>query len=197
MSISNDTAARRWALHNEKKEKKTDGRGSTVSYDGPVLYSYRTAIARYHDKAVLVSSHNYGPTTSHHAVMARRFAGLPVFTVPDISGSKHQENIEHLRTELTDTMDRAVRYYKNRDGWESWLMHSITAAHEHVMDYCKAFAVKPAVKVKPLDTILREVVADRDAKWAAWIDPKAIEKRERAAARREAKQALGLNNEAA
>jgi hypothetical protein len=46
----------------------------------------------------------------------------------------------------------------------------------------------------PLSHIIERVRTERDARWAKWSDPKAVERRERAAARKAAIQALGIGD---
>jgi hypothetical protein len=195
MGISNGEVARRWAAHNEgtaPSRRRDHASSKSMKFQGPVLYSYRSAIARYYDGYALVTTQHWGVTTTHHKSIAVRHCNRPVFYVPNLvhdSDELKLANADALHDELKSDMCRAIKRYKVR--YENyWGRDSIVRSHQTLMSYMALTGATTTTPVPPLEEILADVDAKRDAQWAKWTDPKAVEKRERATARRHAKLAL-------
>jgi hypothetical protein len=197
MSWTNAQVAMRWALHNEGRLSFPNCRSASMRYIGPILYSYHTPIAVYHADYVLVTSLKYSITTANHIRMARRFAaGFEVFEVPYVEGTYHDGNADHLHNLLLEKADGWVKWFKNRAN-NTHMHDAIAGAHTTLSDYIKRTGAKTAMPVLPLEEVIDDMVRRRDAKWDKFMDPKAVMRRERAAARRDAKRALGITDKAA
>jgi hypothetical protein len=194
MSLTNSDVVMRWAHHNEDGRYKTSGRSKSLSYNGPVLYSYNTPIARYYKDFVLVTTHKYGVTTAHHITIGARMTAYPTFYVPNLD-DRHDDNADHLHGVLLDEVSRMIRYFKNRsehmdDGVPHYMYDGIKNNHATVMDYVKRTKAKLHLEVPPLDDLLAFVTDERNKRWGKYMDPKEVAKRERAKARNMAKLAL-------
>jgi hypothetical protein len=197
---SNYNVARRWAGHNmgtNPSRWKDYANGSSMKYQGPCIYSYRTAIGRWYNDYVLIRLNSWGVTTARHINIAAGYVyGVkPVFRVPSIGFEaeiNHGENVEYLKRELRNDQTLAVRHFKNSsDGsmpyWES---DSIRRTYGTLAHYCQLNHLPTGIDT--VDEILTSINELRRAKWLSYHDPKAVAKRERAQARRQAKIALGV-----
>jgi len=199
MGMSNHNVATRWVGHNTGRAGKhrDHAQGSSMHFQGPCIYSYRTAIGRFYDKYVLLRLNAWGVTTARHINIAagRAYGVKPVFHVPSIGFNEeinHKENVEYLQRELRNDQTLAVRHFKNSsDGsmpyWES---DRVRRTYGELAHYCQLNSLP--MEVDTLDDILASINELRHAKWLSYHDPKAVAKRERAQARRQAKIALGV-----
>jgi hypothetical protein len=197
-----------WREYNEEDcTGKNAASAGSVSFNRQVLYSYHMPIACYHlspiayrDGFVLVSSRSPSITTSRHISNARRESAWRKFSVPDIGviggypmGSLttiHDANIAFMLGRMDATAKQAIGCYKQRDSSNQWLINSIADQHANLAEY--VYLAAAGVELPDLDDILRGVHEERERLWVQWSDPKAVARRERAAARREAIKALNI-----
>lgn len=183
-----------------KKIRTSDTSGS-VSYADETLYSYRTPIARYfkEGKHVLVSSHKYSVTTARHVGFARRWADWRTFTVPylgvrggytgELHKDWHEHNVAYLRDQLFEIEDQAIRQY--RSAYQDWWRDQLHGRHKDWLDYMRINHV-PRRRYVSLATLVGRIEKARQEKWDRYYHPKAVERRERKAAREEAVLAFNL-----
>lgn len=208
--FDNDMVAHVWANRSQPHGQSHNG---NFSFDGSLLYSYRTCIARFvnDDKAtkragapiVLVTSERYSVTTTskHMAPMWRALHGHPykVFTVPHIitawgsspllSEAQNAANLAYLVKQYVDrcaTYIRAQSLYRD----ESGIREDLEELAAQVTDYARAFGlrIRKAQTLNPAADaadIMRKR-AEREARYNA---PGMAEKRERDRARREERKA--------
>jgi hypothetical protein len=215
--LNNAEAVHNWASYNEGRYTKKDRGGSnSIRYEGPILFSYRTPVARYWGDGksgyVLFTNTKFGVTTTHHMNMAKRAvngAKYPCFEVPHINQPNEQDNIDKLVNDVVEAERTAIKYYKNRSDYDTsvfdrnrtdhvnglgkmphWFAGAIANAYHRAETFSALAKVKPTFKLKSLERELEEVIKLRDEQWVIFMDPKAVARRERAAARREAKIAL-------
>lgn len=196
MGMRNDEVVRRWRHHNEENHIRSHagGNSNSVTFIGATLYSYRTPIARYHDGYVLVSSRKFGVTMARHVRMAERGVMRYVtFRVPNVEFPSDENTIE-LHHNLTQAAKDAVRLFKHRSdngSLPNYLADRIIEAHRLASDY-EQLVLKSESAVERLDAIMEQVVFLRCKKWDVYMQPKAVERRERQQARRLAREALGV-----
>jgi len=184
-----------------KKMRSADSANhGSVSYAEDVLYSYRTPIARYfHDgHFAIVSSTKHSVTTARHCSRARRCIEWRTFNVPHLGigggwGSNpiewHQLNLAHLRMRLVEIEEQAIRGY--RSPYQDWWREQMGGYIRDIRDYLRLNKLSLAGTAQ-LKGLIDRVEAARQAKLAKFNDPKEVSRRERAAARRMAKEALNL-----
>ena len=192
-----DGVGKAWAKYNERGEGRGHKRSKRVSFDGAYFYSYYTMVACYHTgvggrKYVTVSSGKWSKSTSQHQSHAAWAANVPVFWVPHISSGMQDDNMDCLvRDFLADVATAKAAWKGNswsysdervestlRDKWDK------LARYKHITG--------ASVDLPNFQQILIEVDTHRQRARAEFYAPKAVERRERTKARREAKKALNL-----
>lgn len=196
--FANDMVAHVWAQQNQDSGRSHNG---NYSFDGRVLYSYTTAIARFTEDAsgrrvALVTSRTYSQTTSskHMPPIWRALRGSVYFRVPDVGavllgGRDHARNLAYLVEQFRE----AERRFRGRRKVyaqdvaahiREWLGREWAIA----MDYAEAFGLeRPAdlpADFTALDVLAAEIAAMREQREAARNTPEAIAKREVEAAKR-------------
>ena len=106
--LSSDLIAHAWA----NKDFESGKCSASMSFDGPKFYSYWTVIAEivtHNDReAILVSDHNYSPTTSRHLREVRdAIRGRTHFYVPHVD--RGEENLGDFHRIFTDWRKQAER----------------------------------------------------------------------------------------
>lgn len=200
MAYDNGMCAHVWAQQNKESGKSGNG---NMSFEGTILYSYRTPIGRFVDtvdgrRAVLVTSETFSVTTSgkHMPALWRaidygRGAFAPCFKVPHLCGGsglgythfeltakEHAANLAHL----VERYGAAIASDKRkRDLWGNWQQRHRDNA-QAAADYAEAFGL-PVPALSPSDDIaeVEQVHAARAAKFNA---PGAAERREAEAVKR-------------
>lgn len=151
MSIENlSSVAHYWA--NQTQDEARTGNNS-FSFNGPVLTSYSTPIARIipESRCTLITNEGYSVTTSRHLSEARQALSGLSFEVPDIGdirykmkGDKqisyldvdHAANLKYLKDEIKDHVLKASRARVNA----YWLMQraeSLLSDYNHYLDCFK------------------------------------------------------------
>jgi hypothetical protein len=202
MAHTNEMTAHIWAQQEKGSGRSNNG---NLSFEGPVLYSYTTPIARFTTDAkgrpaVLITSHTYSKTTSckHMPALWRaidygrgRFS--PAFRVPRLGQSQfggahalnlnddHKPNLAYLIAQYHETVAKASRA---RTYYQAGLLDYLEKLAARAVDYAKAFKLK-APKFAP-EADFAKVEALRAARDAKNATPAAIAKRARAVAAREA-----------
>lgn len=129
--FDNAQCAHVWAQQNQEH-----GRSNSMRFEGEVIYSYQTPIARIipndnvtGGRVVLVTSHKYSVTTSgkHMPAISRAVQHLTRFDVPNLGvhggrlqtarGSMHQENMEAYAAEYANQMKKLARARTKAD-WQ-------------------------------------------------------------------------------
>lgn len=210
MTKSNSEIGRRWVTWNENEEGRDHAQNRNMSFSGPVLYSRLTPIACYHSNKltgrpfVLVSANRYSPSTGGQILRTTRRTSVPTCYVPFIGatggwssepvmghGEMLKRNAEALNEQLGETARHCIKL------WHKLNDHRCRSAIQYRQDKLVEFIEASGVDFSPLpiDEIMAAVEADRYAKKAAWDDPKAAARRERARARRLAMNVLTNNNQ--
>lgn len=194
-----------WAAYNEKGVGRGSKRSARVSFEGRVIYSYSTAIACYHtsasgEKYVLMSSNHWSRSTSSHMSHAGGSARVPVFRVRHIGlhgegGDMHNLNLEILIAGFMEAVAQAENAWKGSnwwtsdDNWHDWL----GGRHSPLVEYKRLTGA--TLELPDLHRTIGQVDAERQRRRAEFFAPKAVERRERQKARREAMKALKLLND--
>lgn len=137
-----ESVARRWGIQGPCC------RTASLSFDGPTLYSYRTAIAHIYlpEGITLVNSQHYSRTTSRHQALARANAPTPgmVIDVPRCcpgNVTEHQHNQEHL---LTSYRQMIVQARRSRETYRrEWKLRRAQELGLHALRYAAVFNLPP------------------------------------------------------
>lgn len=187
--FSNAQCAHVWA-----QQSQDHGHSSSMKFQGPRIYSYRTCIGMIHNtyndaapRAVLLNSRTYSMTTSskHMPAVRDAVANLPSFAVPLCtaeSPGEHQVNY----TALFAAYNRAVANLENARS-EPYSYDFLHWNAKRCADYARIFHLN----VRPIDSdamenqirafrIRREAKLNADPKRAARIAKAAADKVERA-----------------
>jgi hypothetical protein len=185
--VNNNQVPHLWANQSQPSAR---GNGS-ISFDGPVLYSYAAQIGRLVEAkdgstVALLVSRTWSVTTSSHQRRARdAVSHLASFTVPNIDrNTDHIANLLYLVKEYRDMIAKAYRMRS----WQDWNASHIGELWQRVRDYANAFDLNP-----PTDISL---VLDLEAIEAFHNTPdKQAKKAKRAESDAKAKAALVLEQE--
>lgn len=211
MPRSYEAVPARWAAHNEGRSKYSSKTGKRCSFSGPTFYSYRTPVAVYHRGVdgqlfVLASSDKWSVSTNSHLHAAIGAAyRVPVFRTPLIGtgGGFHHENLHNpeamhasnafanMATVLMfeETYARSWRRAL-LGGVEEYMLTHIKTIVENMESYCRLTGTKLPANYVPYETIAQRLTEGwRQAK-DKYDDPKAVRRRERAHARRLAREVL-------
>lgn len=192
-----------WARYNADKGGRPGKQGKRVSFNGRAFYSYNTVVAMFHTNAdgqkyVLTTSRHYSRSTSSHIGYAAQHArnyGMQVFSVSDIGGfgdpPDHEGNLGSMMVYLHDRMARIIKRWNS----PRWWYHEEHIWKQHLADlYFKMRDYRDVTLTRftlPLfDDLCSEVRTERQRRAEAFADPKAVKRRERSRARREALKAL-------
>jgi hypothetical protein len=169
----NDMVAHLWANQSQDSARSNNG---NFWFEGAVLYSYRTPIARLvtvppefcgagaggNRLVALITSEGYSPTTGRHKHDARSAAShLPVFEVPSlgVTGGRHREpgngreidhaaNVAYLVEGYTSRIDMLKR--QTRALGDGWQREHLFALRDDVFCYCDAFEIaRPELQPRP------------------------------------------------
>ena len=170
--------------------------GNSLSFDGPMLKSYRLAIGNIVDspvdgsKIALILDTYDTLTTKRHIEMAQRAVRhMTSFRAPWIEGSQHgnytlermhARNVAWYLREYAEIIGKARRGQTGAD----WRLEQARATLSRARSYAALFAVQPKGAWPDADTdcaSVREHWASRDARAN---DPKVLAARERAAERK-------------
>lgn len=190
-----------WASWNEDGSPEPTQWSSSVSYVRSDLYSYRTLVARYYGKNdrkyVLLTSHRYGVTTSHHLGKARRCISVPIFTVENVVPAMglsfddmHRLNLACLRSKLEEQENLAIRNFKNLSG-RLYLVKRAEDMAKDMLHYCELSGA-PAEQLPSADSVIKRILSAIGYKWDKYNEPKVVARRVRIAARKEAIEAFNL-----
>lgn len=200
-----------WRAHNIDNgytKAKPRARKGNVSYEGPTLYSRATPIARFHKSRsgtpyILEQSRKYSISTQQQIRKCIRY-DIPHFKVPNIGATggwsaepewrrfepndMHKANLEYLMSCAEAYEHEVIKDYRwNSDGgWEE----GISTRYMTVVRYEDLSGV--TIEREPLIDIGIRIERTIKEKMAVYMSPINVAKRDRAAARRLAKKALGL-----
>lgn len=192
-----------WA--NQSQANARNGTGS-MSFDGPVVFSYSTPIAMLHEtragRVALITSEKYSVTTSsrHMPEVSRAIHSATRYHVPYVGAfggqapsraykpdEWHAVNVAHLVEEYRELGARIRRatwtYYTSREQVQSVLDDAANIARR----YCEAFKLK-APEFDTADDA-RVIWRAREIRDERRNDPKQVAKRERAKELKEARDA--------
>jgi len=201
-----ELVAQRWATYNEVGGVKPVKKHRSMSFSGSTLYSYNTAVACYHtsesdEKYVLWTDHKYSMTTSGHLCTALSFVTVKSFSVPIVGTHTAYagENLASLVSALHAFRDSASKKWnanswrgEGEGYWRDHLAHLWGHAQEYAQLTNQPFLGYP-VGIMPIESMIEAVHNERNRRRAKYEDPKAVATRERAKARAQAKEALGLD----
>lgn len=205
--------AKRYVDHNEN-DSYPRGRGKyrSLSFEGSVLISYSTPIACYHrgkeGLVWLLTNEPYSVTTRSHKDAARYRVKARAFSVPSIGVSyysggltsiDHDANLAHLWSEATEIQEKAIRLYlKTEHDWNirDWPTRIRNKLEEMLayQRYVGGDVTRVANFPTSIAAFIDKTYLARDEKRIAFEDPKAVERRARAKARRLLKLALNLES---
>ena len=106
-------------------QTQANGRSSTMSFAGPLIWSYRAPIASIvgkKNRAVLFDNSSFSNTTAKHQNEIRRAIpfDLPVFSVPCIDEGKtidHKRNLKFYRKKIEELVISAKRARKHTENY--------------------------------------------------------------------------------
>jgi len=146
--MNNSNVAHAWTHQN-----KDEAKGSSFYFRGRVIYSYgpHFPIARIVSRegkpdVVLFTSYSYSNTTAKHKNHVSSAIFQPCFTVPDVTGNNHAENISYYLDRINEARERALRARSHAD----FLRDSAITYAEEVQAYVKYF-----VPILPADIALK------------------------------------------
>jgi len=191
-----------------------------MSYYEDTAFSYNTPVARIvrdiEDKLVLlVSRERHSLTTQTHVAKYQsacrsgpEFKGdwtnpvIPSITVPCIGvrggwngedtqglSEAHELNLCDMLTSIELQESEFINAYRSDWKVDTYCIASMTKQDEDMRMYCRRFGLSEPL-LDPLDMRIRRVLAARQDRMTAWLDPKAVLRRERARVRRLMRQAF-------
>lgn len=188
--FTNPQCAHVWAAQSQE-HGRTPSHG--MSFEGPTIFSYRTAIARIHTlsdgtKLVLVNSSRYSVTTSskHMPAVTRAIRHLPsigLLNINPTNDDRHAFNMAYLRAEYQSYLDSLKRRRDVREGDYQRL--------EELAANARRYAVAFNLPVYPdgyVQNDIRNMQVFRTERDARLNTPQAIAARERAKVKRDAKR---------
>lgn len=200
--FTNSMVAHVWAQQNQPRGRNAE---SSMSFEGPTLYSYRTPIAYIPDGAqfglvALLTSGTYSATTSSKHMPAARsaIAGRRTWRVPRLAVDKAsmRTNGGFLEREYIDEIAQLLRSpaesvrLKDRTGEDAWPTYAhmvLNQMADNIADFRKTFDVPgPVLSWKESAD---QIIARRDRLLA---DPKRAAKREAGRVQREAAYARNI-----
>jgi hypothetical protein len=208
--FNNDMVAHVWAQQEQKEGRSP---GGSFSFEGAVLFSYATPIARFVDtpngRAVLVTSQKYSATTSSkHLPSAWRalgygetFGDAAVFPVPyvqpksfyghnpwgKLNAETHVANLAHLAARYNEEVSYFTRARDSGHHAVASLAETLCKRDAAAQRYARLFGLTHTPRDAHADAAA--AAATREARIAKSSTPAAIAKREAAARAREAKLA--------
>lgn len=193
--FNNSMVSHVWAQQNQPRGRNA---GSSMSFDGPTLYSYRTPIAYIPDGAqfglvALLTSETYSATTSSKHMPAARsaIAGRRTWRVPRLAVDKAslRVNVDYLEREYLDEIAQLLRSpaesvrLKDRTGEDAWPTYAhmvLNQMADNIADFRKTFDV-PGPVLSWRESA-NQIIARRDR---LLNDPKRAAKREAGRVQRE------------
>jgi hypothetical protein len=199
-----------WRDHNMGGYSRPNRKKGNVSYEGPTLYSRTTPVARFHtssirQKYILIQSRRYSISTDQQISKCIRY-DIPAFRVPNIGATggwsaeiswsvpelMHKANLEYLVSVVEAFEHEAIKGYRSGS-----YPFSDSYWHKRLIELCEVvhkyeFMSGVKAELEGISHIGQRIEKARAAKLAVYDSPINVAKRERAAARRLAKKALGL-----
>lgn len=202
MSNTNSQVAHIWAQDNGGNARSGNG---NFWFDGAIIYSYSTPIARILDtqngsRVFLVTSETYSKTTSFKHMPAIWCAidygrGRKVFTVPTIehggrgNGLNHVANLNFLRASLDGLVARAYSIRigtfdaeQEGDHTNPRFINNACKSIDVCTEYAACFGLEFDITAANLAIV--EALAIFNKRAAEWNTPERVAKRERDAAKR-------------
>jgi hypothetical protein len=170
-----------WAAQARPRRK-----AGNISYDGPTLYSYTTAIAHIHsnkagERFVLMTQRRYSMTTACQKSAARSAVShLPLVEVPHIrpaGAREHGENLDAIFAQGAEMLAKAQRAQR----WHDWQSERAGALHDMAVAYTAFFKVRRKVPAFPQEAWQ---AARERAQRIEHPNPASLNKLERARAQR-------------
>jgi hypothetical protein len=192
--VPNSQVAHLWAHQGQDSARSGNG---NISFNGPLLTSYNTYIARIvKDKTgnnvALLSKKTYSPTTSQHLGDARSALGygentvMPWFIVDNLGTSydkdlvqTHLRNINAMLAEFVDECAKHTRARESGDYRVEYLRQKATTIRE----YADHFDIGMP-RLATLDAEIDSAITTQVERLARLNSPAAVAKREKAAKRR-------------
>lgn len=194
--------AKRWAEYNETGEGRNQRKIKSLSFCNNILYSYSTPVAVYQTsstglKYVLMTSRRWSLTTTAHLNMARGYVNVPLFRTEWIGAHQgiwkpmkdvHASNLLQMFDRLENVKAEEMKRWKSPDDWQ----FSVNRAYEDIILYAKLTGHPLPENFWPQHAHIDQVAAERLRRMKAYENPKAVERRRRVAARKEAYRALDI-----
>jgi hypothetical protein len=185
-----------WLSYNQGDERRAYRRKSgNMRYEGDTIFYQDRSFAR-HLKAFILVDDLYGHANDGKA-QVEEWADVPVFHVKHLGYVEdlHEGNQRYLGAKLTGAKRRyvnAIAYGPEGIRKTHYYREVIKAHHEYVKHADAIGRPEMAKGEPPIDRVLADLELKRQARERLFNSPRQIEKRQRAAARREAKKAFGL-----
>jgi len=191
MSIEKVVSA--WVDHNQRGKKLDHAHTDNIGFTRRILRSYGTPIACYHTGpthrifALFREFEMRGQAAHRHASMAYFKVGVPRIRVANVniedSMKVHEDNLVQMYADFSTKEENCVRSFRVgegqlTDGWRSMLAN----AHEEIADYVRVAGIDACPP--ELEGRMEHVLYERMKRWDAWMEPKMVARRERAAARK-------------
>jgi hypothetical protein len=201
---TNDRVLRAWVDHNQRGAERASARTHHFMFRGPILFSYGDPLACYHTGPtarlfVLLPRQRIkagaGWGNRSHWAEAYSAVGTPKFRVANIniegSPKVHEANLLQMYADFKQAEDELIGNFKKWEGrvsdTEVW---SLRQDHESISHYiaCAGIDSEPP----DIEQRIEHVRYERMKRWYQYMDPKMVAKRERAAARKLARELLGV-----
>jgi hypothetical protein len=203
-----------WRNYNELDlDKPNYRRSGHLEFSRQVLVSYNIPIACYHQprwgksRYVLILSEPVNSpwnTVVRHKNIALRTVNCTRFLVPSVGASgryaspsaleqAHADNLKWFAKAINGLADAAIKEFRHHPDEGQW--GSLSRVQNWVLDkYSEAGRYMDITgaefELPPRDKVMQRIAEERERLWVQWSDPKAVARRERALARREAVKAL-------
>jgi hypothetical protein len=186
---------RKELVHQWAHQVRPRRKAGNLSYDGPTLYSYSTAIAHIHgpnkrgERFVLMTDRRYSVTTAAHKSAARSAVShLPLLEVPHFrprSRTEHAENYAYVLRRMDDAVSKAQR------AMSVWRANDCRRVHAELRELLGQYDAFFGLRRKAPGMKELEFNAAASRAWRIENpDPESADKRERAKATRKAAAAI-------
>ena len=199
---TNEKVVAAWVDRNQRGMKGDHGHTDNISFTGRVLSSFGCPIACFHTGPtsrmyVLFSKETErrksGWRISNHGTLAYSNVGVPKFRVTDININDeiaiHENNLLQMYADFKQHEDDCIRHFRVEEGrMPIGYKAELTNMHADIRHYIDVAGIDSCPP--SLETRLDHVQYQRMKRWDNWMEPRKVAKRERAAARKLAKEML-------
>src|SRR5262245_24921234 len=193
---------RAWVDHNQRKTKTQTAMSGNIHFVGRTIHSFDKLLACYHrgprgEPYVLIDRHDRQRGSmwrrATHASIVAQAVDVQKFLVGNVNFEDnpiaHEHNLLQMYADLRQKEDEGIAAFKRNMGALSLTWKSVIETHhEQIVRYVYYSGAKSHPPA--LDQIIEGMRLECARRWADWMDPKKVARRDRSEARKLAKKLL-------